>query len=146
MIGKDRNRETFGNLRHGAGRAWNSPRTVFDRRCGEGPWHIGRQNLKMPSGIVVGRIRGVCRCTAPNHRARAKQGQSLHIVLRPAIKGLSTTNLPSRRILKQTREANMRSLLPVFVMLGGLLAAPAFADDAAPPKHKETQSDSFIMI
>jgi hypothetical protein len=44
----------------------------------------------------------------------------------------------------QTREANMRSLLPAFVML--LLAAPAFADDAAPPKHKETQSDSFIMI
>ena len=40
----------------------------------------------------------------------------------------------------------MRSLLPVFVMLGGLLAAPAFADDAAPPKHKETQSDSFIMV
>ena len=39
----------------------------------------------------------------------------------------------------------MRSRLFALVMLTGLLAAPAFADDAA-PKHKETQSDSFIMI
>jgi len=39
----------------------------------------------------------------------------------------------------------MRSRLSALVMLTGLLAAPAFADDAA-PKHKETQSDSFIMI
>jgi hypothetical protein len=46
----------------------------------------------------------------------------------------------------QTREANMRSRLSALVLLAGLLAAPAFADDAAPPKHKETQSDSFIMI
>ncbi len=40
----------------------------------------------------------------------------------------------------------MRSRLSALVLLAGLLAAPAFADDAAPPKHKETQSDSFIMI
>jgi hypothetical protein len=39
----------------------------------------------------------------------------------------------------------MRSILPAFVMFLGLIAAPALADDAA-PKHKETQSDSFIMI
>lgn len=39
----------------------------------------------------------------------------------------------------------MRSLVPVFVMLFGLVAVPALADDAA-PKHKETQSESFIMI
>lgn len=37
----------------------------------------------------------------------------------------------------------MRFLLPVIAML--LIAAPALADDA-PPKHKETQSESFIMI
>jgi flagellar basal body-associated protein FliL len=41
------------------------------------------------------------------------------------------------------REAIMRSLLPAFAML--LLASAAFADDAA-PRHKETQSDSFIML
>ena len=40
----------------------------------------------------------------------------------------------------------MRSTLPAFVMLAGLLAAPAFADDDAAPKHKETQSDSYILI
>ena len=39
----------------------------------------------------------------------------------------------------------MRSILPAFVMLLGLVA-PALADDAPAPKHKETQSDSFIMI
>lgn len=39
----------------------------------------------------------------------------------------------------------MRSILPAFVMFLGLIAAPALADDTA-PKHKETQSDSFIMI
>jgi hypothetical protein len=43
------------------------------------------------------------------------------------------------------READMRFLPAAFAMLTGLLAMPAFADDAA-PKHKETQSDSFIMI
>jgi flagellar basal body-associated protein FliL len=38
----------------------------------------------------------------------------------------------------------MRSLVPAFVMMT-LVAAPAFADDSA-PEHKETQSQSFIMI
>jgi flagellar basal body-associated protein FliL len=45
----------------------------------------------------------------------------------------------------QTRETNMRSILAAFALLPGLIALPAWADDAA-PKHKETQSDSFIMI